>query len=76
MPLIQLDEEDILEASLLESAGEVPVASPTPTEEVLLLGKDPEPQGAQASAPHIPIWPKEALKPKDTARVAGPLDIQ
>ena len=42
-PLIQLDEEDIWEASLLESVQDEPMASLTPTEEALLLGEDLEP---------------------------------
>ena len=45
-PLMQLEEEDICESSLLGSAGEEPVTSPTPAEEALLLSEDPEPQGA------------------------------
>ena len=69
MPLIQL-------ASFLESVGEESMGSPTPTEEALLLGEDPEPQGAQASALCIPIWPEEALKSEVTAGVASLLNIQ
>ena len=42
VPLIQLEEEDIWEASLLESVGEEPVASLTPAEKALLLSEDPE----------------------------------
>ena len=75
-PILQLEEEDFLEASLLESAEEEPMASPTPAEEALLLGEDPEPQGVQASAPCKPIWPEEALKSKVTARTTDPLDRQ
>ena len=78
-PLIQLDEEDIWEASLLKSAEKEPVASPPPTEEALLLSDNPEPQRAVTSAPCIPIQPEEALKP-DNAVILGvittdPLDI-
>ena len=61
---------------MLESAGEEPMASLAPVEEALLLGEDPESQLAQVSAPHIPINIEEALRPKVTAGVAGPLDIQ
>ena len=46
-------EESILEASLIESVGEEPLPSPTPTEEALLLSDEPEPQGAQ-----VTIWPE------------------
>ena len=74
--LIQLDEEDIWEASLLESVEDESVASPMPAEEALLLAEDPEPQGTQASAPCKPVQPEEALKPEVTARTADSLDIQ
>ena len=47
VPLLQLEEEDFLEASLLESAEEED--SLTPAEEALLLNEDPELQGARAS---------------------------
>ena len=62
---MQLEEEDIWEAPLLES-----------TEEALLFGEDSEPQEAETSTPYIPVLPIEALKPKVAARVVGPLDIQ
>ena len=74
--LLQLVKEDFWEASLPESVEEEPVASPTPTEEGLLLSEDPEPQGVQASAPCKPIQPEEALKPKVTAGTTDPLDRQ
>ena len=61
LPLIQLDEEDILEASLLKSVEDEPVASLTPTEEVLPLGEDPESQGAQTSAHVSPSGQKRTL---------------
>ena len=76
VPLIQLDEEDIWEASLFESVGEESMDSPTTAEDALPFSEDPEPQGVQASSLHIPIWPEEALKPKVTAGVVGPLNIQ
>ena len=69
-------EEDIWEASLLESVEDGPMASTTPAEEALQFGEDPEPQGVQASTQHKPIQPEEALKPKVTARTAHSLDIQ
>ena len=65
MPLIQLDEEDIWEASLLESVKDEPLASLTPSEKALLLSEDLEPQGSQVSTQHILIWPEEAPKPDD-----------
>ena len=72
-----LHDEDILEDSLLESAGDVPVTSPTPAEEDLLLGEDPEPQGAQASAPLIPYLPGEALlQPDNDDSITDPQDLQ
>ena len=43
--------EDNWEDSLLESAGDEPVASLTPAEEALLLGENPEPQGVQGICP-------------------------
>ena len=55
MPLIGLDEEDILEASLLKSAEDKLMASQTPAGEALLLNEDPELQGAQASTPCQPV---------------------
>ena len=67
--LLQLDGKDIWEASLLEFVEEDPVASPTPAEEALLFGEDPEPQGAQASAQCIPVQPEEALKPHGAVRL-------
>ena len=64
MALILLD-KDIWEASLLDSIKDEPMASPIPTKEGLPLCEDLEPQVAQASAPHNPIWPEEAPKPDD-----------
>ena len=70
VPLLQMHDEDIWEDSLLESVGDEPVAFQTPGEEALLLGEDPEPQGAQASTSLIPIWSEEALKPDDDDSIA------
>ena len=39
---------------MLELVGEEPVASPTLTEDAILLGEDPEPQEDQATALHTP----------------------
>ena len=49
-----MERDDMWDASM-EVAGEEPVASLTPTEEVVLLGEDPEPQEDQATALHTPI---------------------
>ena len=43
---------------------------PSPTEEVLLVSEDKEPQEAQATAP-----PEEALKPKSTVGLEWPTQI-
>ena len=43
-PLMCLEGDDMLEASLLEATDNEPGASPTPKEEVTLLGEDSAPQ--------------------------------
>ena len=74
--LLPLHNEDIWEDFLLESAGDEPMASPTPAEEALLFGEDMEPQEAQASAPLIPFWLGEALlQPNNDGSTADLQDI-
>ena len=50
-PLMQLEEEDILESSLLAFTDDESMASPTPVEEATILDDDPGPQEAQATSP-------------------------
>ena len=53
------------------------MASPTPTEEALLLSEDLEPQRAQTYALLIPFWSGEALKHDDDDSITTNLhDIQ
>ena len=59
---------DMLDASMLEVVGKEPVASPTPTEEAILLGEDPEPQEDQAIALHTPNRQVEASESGDAVR--------
>ena len=51
-----LEEEDILESSLLVFMDDKPVASPTPTEEAALLEDDSGPQEAWATIPEPECW--------------------
>ena len=46
-PLMLLDGDEIMEASLLRPTENVPRMPPTLEEEALLLGDEPEPQGGQ-----------------------------
>ena len=48
-PLMQLEEKDMLESSLLESVDDKPMASPAPAEETTLMDDDFAPQWAQAT---------------------------
>ena len=75
-PIMCLKGEDILEASLLRATDNEPGASPILVEETTLLGKDPTPQEAQEAITCSPDFPEETPKPKVTARVGDPLDIQ
>ena len=67
-PLMQLEEKDMLESSLLESVDDKPMASPAPAEEATLLDDDFGPQGVEAT-----------LKPECSASlgeiVAEPYDV-
>ena len=67
---MQLEEEDIMDSSLLEFADKKPMASLTPAEEATLLDDDSWSQGAWAAAP----------KPECSASlgemVADPHDMQ
>ena len=61
-----MERDNLLEASMLEVVREEPEASPTPTEEAVLLGEDPEPLEEWAIALHAPDKPEEASEPDDT----------
>ena len=53
-PLMNLNGNDIVEASLLKPTGEEPRSCPTPEEEAVLLGKEDEP--AKVSALPQDTW--------------------
>ena len=76
-PLMQLDCDEIIEASLLGPANDRPITPPTTEEEVVLLGHGPEPQEALEVTMPPPEHPKsieleeptkssDALSPPDT----------
>ena len=55
-PLMTLDGDDIVEASLLRLNGEEPGSSPTPEEEAVLLDEEDEPSEEPGSTPgHVEI---------------------
>ena len=57
-PLMQLDSDKIVEASLLGPADDRPITPPTTEEEAVLLGDEPEPQKAQEVTMSPPECPK------------------
>ena len=50
VPLMHLEGDEIVEASLLRPADDEPGMSPTPAEEAVLLKDEPEPQETQEAA--------------------------
>ena len=59
-------EEDVLDAMLLKSVDDWPLASPNLEEETTLLGK---PQVTHVVATHPPRCQKKALEPKNAAKL-------
>ena len=73
-PLVGLNGDDIVEASLLEPTGYEPRTSPTPEEEADLLGKDlelPKASEAVASLQECPetLYPEEPTKQINTLSI-------
>ena len=77
VPVMQLEGDEIVKASLLAPTDDLPGVPPTSEEEAVLLGDEPEPQQAQKvtmsppECPGIPK-PKEPTKPSDAPSPPAP----
>ena len=74
MPLVCLDGDEIVEASLLGPADNGPRIPPTLTEEAVPLGDEPEPQEVQ-EATTCPCEHPHVLKPQEPAKQSDALHL-